>query len=55
MSFSAIRSVARHSRGYATAAAPGGDKIRQAFAYCVDQVRTNDYESYVWCTQLPKV
>lgn len=31
------------------------DALRQAFSYCVTQVRSHDYENYVWCTQLPKV
>jgi hypothetical protein len=55
MSLQYLPSAARLStRGYATATtAP--DKLRQAFSYCVDQVRTHDYENYVWCTQLPKV
>lgn len=31
------------------------DQIRQAFAYCVSQVQTHDYENYLWVAQLPKV
>lgn len=57
MNASSLRSAARLThRGYATAiAAAAPDKLRQAFSYCIDQVRTYDYENYVWCTQLPKV
>lgn len=29
--------------------------VRQAFSYCVDQVKKHDYENYLWITQLPKV
>lgn len=40
--------------GAASAAAPQPD-LRQAFSYCVNQVKQHDYENYLWVTQLPKV
>jgi hypothetical protein len=56
---SATHTAALLARGLSTSApAPppaSADKLRQAFGHCVDQVRTHDYENYVWCTQLPKV
>lgn len=39
---------------FASAAAPQPD-LRQAFSYCVSQVKQHDYENYLWVTQLPKV
>lgn len=45
-------------RQYATAAAgppAAGDPLRLALSYCIQAVKTHDYENYVWAVQLPKV
>ena len=62
--------AARHSAGcgYASGSGGGGEasaapappppdpqQVRLAFSYCVDQVKTHDYENWLWITQLPKV
>ena len=53
---SSRRAILRLSREFATTTPTATtDKIRQAFSYCVEQVRTHDYENYLWITQLPKV
>lgn len=44
--------------GFASAAAaaePAPPDLRQAFSYCVSQVKKHDYENYLWVTQLAKV
>ena len=54
------------SSGYSSAAAAAAtppaasepttpEQLRQAFSYCVSQVKKHDYENYLWVTQLPKV
>jgi hypothetical protein len=39
----------------ATRGEAGLPDVRQAFSYCVDQVKKHDYENYLWIMQLPKV
>lgn len=38
-----------------SSAVPPDDRTRSAFSYCINQVKSKDYEAYLWCTQLPKV
>ncbi|KAL4420852.1 hypothetical protein ABPG75_010508 [Micractinium tetrahymenae] len=45
--------AATRTAGFASAAGAEPD-LRQAFSYCVNQVKQHDYESYLWVTQLPK-
>lgn len=44
-----------HVTQRAYSANAGTDGLRTALSYCVNQVRTHDYENYLWCIQLPRV
>lgn len=57
-------SAAYFCRSHATATSGGDGKggsngapanVRQAFSYCVEQVKKHDYENFLWTMQLPKV
>ncbi|KAI3430645.1 hypothetical protein D9Q98_005238 [Chlorella vulgaris] len=56
-------SAAYFCRSHATATSGGDGKggskrapanVRQAFSYCVEQVKKHDYETFLWIMQLPK-
>ncbi|KAK9845392.1 hypothetical protein WJX81_005412 [Elliptochloris bilobata] len=52
MSWQSTAPSAASTRACSSAAAV--DKNRTALSYCVNQVRTYDYENFVWLIQLPK-
>ena len=54
-SWSGYSSAAAAATASAASEPTTPEQLRQAFSYCVSQVKKHDYENYLWVTQLPKV